>query len=923
MPFSPWLRRLAQRLGLQASPTPPASAGHATLRVRLGFDALEARNLPADNFGPEGWEAGLLNMINRMRTDPQGELQYFLDNFSPLHSNDPYIQAALEQYNVSASALLEQWSHLTPVAPLAWSRNLRTAAELHNLQMIAHDQQSHQLPGELALAQRIEAAGYIPWGVLGENIFAFGQSIMHIHAAFAIDWGPGTNGLLDPPEHRNNIMDPDFKEVGVAVTFENDPNTQVGRWITTENFGSRTQITYSYILGNVYLDQNNNGRFDVGEGLNGITATLTNDVNPPWATPTDANGFYQFNVTPGEYTLTFTGWPLVEPIVKHIIVGADNIMTDIRITNELGNGGGNRAPGLQPGIAPALPNLQEDVKKPQGATVADLLGSGFLDPDANAQKGIAVFQASNDYGTWQFSVDQGNTWQDVGEVTATTGRLLRDVDWLRFIPHADYSGTASLDFRAWDRTTGQFGSLTDIHEIGGNTAYSLESASALVTVEAINDAPILHVALAPWLNPVASRSGAPAGSSVASLLGSAVDDVDEGDRQGIAVTGFASGAQGYWQFSLDGGHTWSNFGAVNSGKARLLRAEDWVRFVPRAGAAGKAGLLYRAWDQTMGIGGGIANVNYNGGMSAFSTAQATAKVSVNNAPILTTGTLPVLTTILEDTVNPAGDLVSRFASPLMRDGDLYQVKGIAVTGLTGTQDGTWQFSLNGGQTWSNFGDVSAERAILLRGRDKVRFVPDADFFGTVSLQFHAWDATQGTAGGSMNLTLAGAIGGGTAFSNAMTEAVLAIAPVNDSPVLDENGQPTLTPVDMNATNPKGDKVSKLLDLVYDADPYDQKGIAVIGLTGTQNGRWQYSLNDGRTWININSIGSSRALLLRDTDRIRFVPNRNFQGQASLMFRAWDRTSGTFGDAADLSLLQDVGGISAFSATTQSGIVDVG
>ena len=42
-------------------------------------------------------------------------------------------------------------------------------------------------------------------------------------------------------------------------------------------------------------------------------------------------------------------------------------------------------------------------------------------------------------------------------------------------------------------------------------------------------------------------------------------------------------------------------------------------------------------------------------------------------------------------------------------------------------------------------------------------------------------------------------------------------------------------------------------------------------------------------------------LLRDADRVRFVPARDFHGTAVLTYRAWDRTRGTAGARADLTL----------------------
>jgi hypothetical protein len=81
----------------------------------------------------------------------------------------------------------------------------------------------------------------------------------------------------------------------------------------------------------------------------------------------------------------------------------------------------------------------------------------------------------------------------------------------------------------------------------------------------------------PWV-------GAP---TVAELLG-----------EGLAVVRIAG--EGKWQFSLDDGRTWRDFGAVYHGRARLLRAGDRVRFRPQRGAMGPLILAGRPWDGSVG-----------------------------------------------------------------------------------------------------------------------------------------------------------------------------------------------------------------------------------------------------------------------------------------------------------------------------------
>src|SRR5206468_3217101 len=103
-------------------------------------------------------------------------------------------------------------------------------------------------------------------------------------------------------------------------------------------------------------------------------------------------------------------------------------------------------------------------------------------------------------------------------------------------------------------------------------------------------------------------------------------------------------------------------------------------------------------------------------------------------------------TITEDNVTSNGDLVSTLIAGLtISDVDSVALQGIAVT-ATNSSTGTWQFSIDNGQNWSNVGAVSASSALLLRPTDKLRFVPDGKNGTTASVIFAAWDQTSGTAG---------------------------------------------------------------------------------------------------------------------------------------------------------------------------------
>ncbi len=156
-------------------------------------------------------------------------------------------------------------------------------------------------------------------------------------------------------------------------------------------------------------------------------------------------------------------------------------------------------------------------------------------------------------------------------------------------------------------------------------------------------------------------------------------------------------------------------------------------------------------------------------------------------------------------------------------------------------------------------------------------------------------------------------------SAAATRTVTVVA-VNDAPAIHASGHRSLPDVSMGDQNPSGDTIAELLGTsVSDPDAGALGGIAITALTGTTNGTWQYSMDDGATWQPIAGVSPLRGLLLRDTDRIRFVPQAGFTGQATISYHAWDQTTGTVGQLARLG----VGGLSrAFSVANETATVNV-
>ena len=153
-----------------------------------------------------------------------------------------------------------------------------------------------------------------------------------------------------------------------------------------------------------------------------------------------------------------------------------------------------------------------------------------------------------------------------------------------------------------------------------------------ISILNVNDAPVLDTAGEPILNP--SGPTINPGTLITELisrLGSlGITDQDSGALEGVAITQ-VDNVNGAWQYSLDGSQ-WFDLGSPTSASARLLAADaaTRIRFTPNPGFYGaiQNAITFRAWDQTSGVNGGLADTTTNGGTTAFSTATEMASVSV-------------------------------------------------------------------------------------------------------------------------------------------------------------------------------------------------------------------------------------------------------------------------------------------------------
>ena len=212
--------------------------------------------------------------------------------------------------------------------------------------------------------------------------------------------------------------------------------------------------------------------------------------------------------------------------------------------------------------------------------------------------------------------------------------------------------------------------------------------------------------------------------------------------------------------------------------------------------------------------------------------------------------------------------------------------------------------------------VSENHALLLAntGDTLLYFTPNANYHGTISdaLTLRAWDQTSGGAGAYANIT---ATGGATAFSSVTDTAEIVVAGVNHAPGLLDTAL-TLTALNEDAGIPSGAMVGTAVHAltggITDADSGAVAGIAVTA-ADTSHGSWYYTIDGGTSWTAADALSDGHALLLADNanTRVYFNPAADYNGTVTdvITIHAWDATSGTAGNYADVST---AGGTTAFS-----------
>lgn len=494
---------------------------------------------------------------------------------------------------------------------------------------------------------------------------------------------------------------------------------------------------------------------DAGQSL-AVTVRLSNAANGAFTTLrgfTDAGGgVYTFSGAAPAAQAALRGL-MFTPTANQVAPGS-TVTTVFTVTADDGMATATDANtsvvALSVNDAPVLGGADSAQAVNDNATVAPFTGFMVSDAD-NPVQVLAVMVQVSDPSDGAFTALNGFTDRGDGAYTfsGTAAVAQAALRGLVFTPTANQVAPGAT--------------VTTTFTVSANDGSALTTdANTSVVARSVNDSPVL--------------GGAAAGQAVhdnaliAPFRTFTVTDSDAG--QSLAVTvrlnNVANGAFTTLSGFTDAGSGLYTFGGTAAAAQAALRR---LVFTPTPNQVPPGATVTSTFIVTAD----------DGTAAATDTSTSVVALSINDAPVLATNLTPFLAPAAEDDPSNRGTLVANLIDSvaplsLITDPDSGPMQGLAVVGVD-NRNGTWEFSTDAGQTWTPFGSPSdgAARLLAADAVTRVRFVPAANFFGTVTggLTFRAWDRTTGADG---DTTDASNNGGTTPFSAAVATASVTVTP---------------------------------------------------------------------------------------------------------------------------------------------------
>ncbi len=131
----------------------------------------------------------------------------------PTTGIDDYVHEVLNLTNVERTKI--------GLNPLTWNDNLAEGADAHCKDMVAHNFFAHEGSDGSTPGDRATAAGY-KWSWVGENIAKGQKTPQEVVTAW-----------MNSEHHRENILRPEFTELGVALEYDSSGTPYWGQLFGT------------------------------------------------------------------------------------------------------------------------------------------------------------------------------------------------------------------------------------------------------------------------------------------------------------------------------------------------------------------------------------------------------------------------------------------------------------------------------------------------------------------------------------------------------------------------------------------------------------------------------------------------------------------------------------------------------------------
>jgi hypothetical protein len=357
------------RAQMAPPPAPPVISGSSFSMATP--ESPTAPNSQLYSIGaPTNEEQYYLELINRARANPTAE------GLRLATTTDSNVLNAYSAFGVNLVLMQAQFVLIPPAPPLSMNATLSTAARAHSQNMLQNNYQGHSGPdGSLTTRLAGYTAGANGWSA-GENVYAYSKSVWYGHAGFEVDWGgsAASGGMQSPPGHRQNIHSTTFREVGIGVVLGS--NGGVGPQLVTQDFGWVGGLP-PFVTGVVYRDLNGNASYEPGEGVGGVTVTVSNTNS--YAVTASSGGYSVPVVGSGNYTVTFSGGSAPTNQKNVSVSNGQNVKSDYVVT-------GSATPTPTP---PAGPTMLANIStRAVVGTGANVLIGGFIVTGTESKKVI-------------------------------------------------------------------------------------------------------------------------------------------------------------------------------------------------------------------------------------------------------------------------------------------------------------------------------------------------------------------------------------------------------------------------------------------------------------------------------------------------------------------------------------------------------